>query len=189
LNEDLQVRFPLGPLAALTLLAAGLTSPWWPAWLASIPAPTAETPSRTELRAIASIIDDLARHLQEDQDLLMAGRPPHEVVPEIRRRADGARALAHAAWLAAEAPALEAAFGISRLGQDVLRPILAEHLTAIGRLAAARHLDQIAPPESPGRPVVTGAEGWRARLERIRAPLVEIAERLRSGRPGGRAGS
>jgi hypothetical protein len=194
LNEDVQVRFPLGPLAALTLLAAGLTSPWWPAWLASIPGPTAETPSRTELRAIASIIDDLARHLQEDQDLLTSGRPPHEVVPEIRLRADGARALAHAAeqraaWLAAEAPALEAAFGLSRLGQDVLRPVLAEHLTAIGRLAAARHLDQVAPPESPGRPVVAGAEGWRARLERIRAPLVETAERLRKGPPSGRSGS
>jgi hypothetical protein len=194
LGEEVQVRFPLGPLAALTLLAAGLASPWWPAWLAAVPAPSAETPPRAELRAIASIIDDLARHLQEDRDLLLAGRPPHEVVPEIRRRAEGARALAQAAerratWLAADAPALEAAFGLSRLGQDVLRPVLAEHLGAIGRLAAARRLDQVAPPEPPGRPVVTGAEGWRARLDRIRAPLGETADRLRGGVPVGRAGS
>jgi len=194
LHQEVQVRFPFGPLAALTLLAAGLTSPWWPVWFASVHVPVVETSFQKELRAIASIIDDLAHHLQEDQELLLSGRPPYEVVPEIQRRADGVRVLVQAAeqraaWLATEAPAFEAAFGLSRLGQDILRPVLAEHFRAIGRLTSARHLDQVAPPASPGRPVVTGAEGWRARLERIRAPLVETAERLRSRPLSGRAGS
>lgn len=188
------MRFPVGPLAALSLLAAALTSPWWPSWLAAVPGPSAHAPPRAELGAIAGILDDLDRHLREDRDLLLAGRPPHETVPEIRRRAEGARALVdaaerRAAWLAAEAPALEASLGLSRLGQDVLRPVLAEHLGAIGRLAAARRLEQVAPPEPPGRPVVLGAEGWRGRLDRIRAPLAEIALRLRGGGPAGRSGS
>lgn len=181
------MRFPVGPLAALSLLAAALTSPWWPSWITSVPPPSAHSSLQPELRAIAEILDDLERHLREDRDLLLSGRPPHEVVPEIHRRSEGARALVtaaerRAAWLAAEAPALEASFELSRLGIDVLYPVLAEHFGAIGRLATAHHLEHVAPPETPGRPVVTGADGWRARLDRIRAPLSETALRLRGGR-------
>lgn len=181
------MRFPIGPLAALSLLAAALTSPWWPIWLVSIPGPSAYTPLHTDLRAIADLLDDLDRHLREDRDLLLTDAPPYETVFKIRQRAEGAYALARAAeqraiWLAAEAPAFESSFGLSRMGQDLLHPILAEHFSAIGYLSTASNLEQVAPPEPPGRPKLVGPEAWRGRLDRIRAPIAETAERLRGGR-------